>query len=70
MMYYVVHDFYDLQDGDYIYRVGDKYPREGYEPDEKRIKELSGKANKIGKKLIEKAEAKKAKATKKKSAEK
>lgn len=52
-MFKVVHDFYDLQDSDYIYHIGDKYPRDGHEVDSARIKELSGKSNKIGKVLIE-----------------
>lgn len=60
-MFKVIHDFKDLQDKGKIYKVGDKYPREGYDPTEKRIAELLGKKNKIGKSLIKEiAEPKKA----------
>lgn len=51
-MYEVVYRFADLKDDSYIYEVGDKYPREGYEPTSERIGELSGTDNKIGKPLI------------------
>lgn len=44
----------DLEDNNHIYRKGDVYPREGLEPTEKRIKELSSKKNKIGEILIKK----------------
>lgn len=53
-MYKVIYKFADLQDSGHIYEIGDEYPREGHEPDESRIKELSGSGNKIGKPLIEK----------------
>ena len=60
-MFKVIHDFKDLQDKGKIYKVGDKYPRKGYDPTEKRIAELLGKKNKIGKSLIKEiAETKKA----------
>lgn len=49
----VIYKFKDLEDNGYIYEVGDTYPREGYEPTLKRIRELSGKKNKIGQPLIE-----------------
>lgn len=54
--YEVVHRFKDLEDNDYIYKVGDIYPREGIEPTKKRIKELSTEKNKIGEVLIKKIE--------------
>lgn len=60
--YEVVHSFKDLQDNDYIYKIGDVYPREGNEPTKKRIKELTSDKNKIGKILIEKIENKTEKA--------
>lgn len=55
-MFKVVHGFKDLKDNDYIYKKGDIYPREEIKLEDvpkKRIKELSGTNNKIGKVLIE-----------------
>lgn len=52
-MYKVICRFADLQDENHVYEVGDVYPREGHEPSLKRIRELSGKKNKIGQPLIE-----------------
>lgn len=55
--YKVIHTFKDLEDNGHIYNANkDIYPREGLEPTEKRIKELSTTKNKIGKILIEKIE--------------
>lgn len=48
----VVYKFADLIDGNYIYEVGDKYPRNGYKPTKERVEELKGSDNKIGKPLI------------------
>ena len=44
-MYTVLEYFTDLQDNGYAYKVGDTYPRKGYEPTEERIKELSSGKN-------------------------
>lgn len=44
-MYIVLKKFADLQDRNYIYDIGDEYPRKGYQPDEKRIAELAGNKN-------------------------
>lgn len=54
MKYMVVYPFKDLEDNNYIYdvKVHNVYPREGLEPTNERIKELSTKKNKIGKVLI------------------
>jgi len=55
-MFKVVHRFKDLKDNDHIYKIGDIYPREEIKLEDvpkKRIKELSGTNNKIGKVLIE-----------------
>ena len=52
MAYKVLCYFEDLQDDSYAYRVGDTYPREGVEPSEERIAELSSDANRRGKPLI------------------
>lgn len=52
MIYKVIHFFTDLQDNNYPYSVGDRYPRNGLDVSEARIRELSGKDNKQGKPLI------------------
>ena len=51
-MYIVTKEFKDSQDQDYLYKIGDMYPREGVEPDEERCKELTGKDNKQNQPLI------------------
>lgn len=59
-MYKVVKAFHDLKDvkktksGNvyYEYNVGDTYPRNGLNPSEERIAELSGENNKQGTPLI------------------
>lgn len=51
MEYRVIERFKDLQDNDRIYEVGDIYQGS---KSKKRIAELSGDENKIGKALIEK----------------
>lgn len=58
-MYRVLIDFADLQDEKYIYTAGDAYPREGYEPTEERIAELSGNENAFGQPIIAKQKGKK-----------
>lgn len=53
MGYKVIDPFKDVEDGNYLYpRVGEKYPREGYEPSEERIKALSSTNNRKGKPFI------------------
>jgi len=49
--YIVIHKFRDLQDGDHIYNVDNKYPRKGRSKKE-RIDELMSHENKIGVPLI------------------
>lgn len=44
-MYRVIKDFTDLQDNSHPYHVGDCFPREGMEVNEKRIRELSSERN-------------------------
>lgn len=51
-MYRVIKDFKDLQDGNHVYREGDKYPRKG-RPKKERVEELLGSENKRGEPLIE-----------------
>lgn len=53
MEYRVIERFKDLQDNDRIYEVGDIYQGS---KSKKRIAELSGDENKIGKALIEKVD--------------
>lgn len=53
MNYRVICTFADLQDSDYVYRVGDNYPRGNTKVAKERIEELLGSRNKIGKPLIE-----------------
>jgi hypothetical protein len=52
-MYRVKAYFTDLQDNDYAYNVGDKFPRDGMAVTFDRIQELSGTQNKRGIALIE-----------------
>lgn len=52
-MYKAIINFTDLQDDGRAYKTGDVYPREGHTPTDKRIAELSGNANKLGKPVIE-----------------
>ena len=49
-------EWHDLQDGGYVYKQGDAFPREGLEVSEERIKELSTINNKLGEVLIQKVE--------------
>lgn len=51
MPYTVITDFKDLQDGNHIYRAGEKYPRKGRAKKE-RVEELSGSENRRGEPLI------------------
>lgn len=52
MKYIVIKRWHDLQDNNYQYEVGDIYPREGLEPSENRILELSSSNNIPGIPLI------------------
>lgn len=40
MNYSVIRAFFDLQDGEYGYHVGDTFPREGYAPSQERLDSL------------------------------
>lgn len=51
-MFIVINAFLDLQDAEYLYDIGDAYPREGLEPSEERIKELLGSDNLQGQPMI------------------
>jgi hypothetical protein len=49
----VIKSFFDLQDNNYEYKVGDTYPRKDYKPTKARIDELAGNKNKLGFAVIE-----------------
>ena len=57
-MYKCISLFTDLTDNNYLYKVGDVYPREGLTPDAARIFELSTDANRRGVALIEEVQTK------------
>lgn len=50
--YKVVKAFFDLQDNNFAYKVGDTYPREGLDVLPTRIKELASANNRQGTPLI------------------
>ena len=58
MMYKVIARFTDLQDKNFAYGVGDKFPRAGYHPSKKRIAELASDKNRQGKPLIKEVKPK------------
>lgn len=47
MGYKVTRFFYDLQDNDHLYNVGDSYPRKGMAASDKRIAELMSGKNRL-----------------------
>jgi hypothetical protein len=51
--YRVLIDFKDLCDGEYLYREGDVYPREGSMPTKDRIEYLKGNENKFKQPVID-----------------
>lgn len=51
MKYKVIKRFRDLQDTNYIYNVGDKYPRKK-RANKERVEELMSNKNKIGEPVI------------------
>ena len=53
MGYKVIHPFTDLQDNNYLYKVGDSFPHLGFSVTDARLRQLSGTNNKRGKALIE-----------------
>ena len=53
-MYKVLIAFADLEDGNYIYRAGDTYPRKGFTASDERLAELASSENKQNRPLIEK----------------
>ena len=67
-MYRVINRFFDLQDNNHAYSVGDNFPHNGAEVDAKRIAELASDKNRLGVPLIEEI-AEKPKRTRKKKDE-
>ena len=59
-MYKVLEYFEDLQDGNYKYRVGDYFPRPGFNVSTERLEELTTNQNRRGRPLIAKEAAKQA----------
>lgn len=52
-MYKVIETFADLQDYNFLYNVGDTYPRMGMLPTPERIAELASNENRLRTPLIE-----------------
>ena len=52
-MYRVVSSFTDLKDNRYHYKVGDKYPRDGYKPTKERLEYLASDRTKRKSPVIE-----------------
>lgn len=67
-MYRVINRFFDLQDNNHAYSVGDTFPHNGVEVEAERIAELSSDKNRLGVPLIEEI-AEKPKRTRKKKEE-
>ena len=67
-MYRVINRFFDLQDNNHAYYVGDTFPHNGVEVDAERIAELASDKNRLGVPLIEEI-AEKPKRTRKKKDE-
>ena len=67
-MYRVINRFFDLQDNNHAYSVGDNFPHNGVEVDAERIAELASDKNRLGVPLIEEI-AEKPKRTRKKKDE-
>lgn len=51
-MYKAIEHFKDLKDSNYVYNVGDIYPRQGHIPSASRIAELLSTKNKRGRAVI------------------
>lgn len=55
-MYKVLNKFADFLDNDFVYEVGDAYPREGFEPSIFRLEQLSEFIHALGGPAIKKVE--------------
>lgn len=58
-MYKVVNAFFDLEDNNRPYKVGETYPRKGFSPDKKRLQALASEKNRLGMPLIKEEKKKK-----------
>lgn len=58
-MYKVLTAFFDLQDNNYAYSVGEKYPHGGIEISAERFAELESSKNKLGVPVIKKVQKRK-----------
>ena len=68
-MYKVIRRFYDLQDNNHAYFVGDTFPHNGGVVDADRVAELASGKNKMGVPLIEEIPEKPKRTRKKKDEE-
>ena len=68
-MYRVINRFFDLQDNNHAYSVGDTFPRNGVEAGSERIAELASDKNRLGVPLIEEIVEKPKRTRKKKDEE-
>ena len=68
-MYRVIEPFTDLQDNNYVYYVGDTFPRNGVEAGAERVAELASDKNLQGVPLIEEVVEKPKRTRKKKDEE-
>lgn len=68
-MYKVIESFTDLQDNNYVYYVGDTFPRNGVEVGVERVAELKSEKNRLGVPLIEEVVEKPKRTRKKKDEE-
>lgn len=68
MLYYkVIKKFFDLQDNNHAYNVGDVYPRKNAKVLQSRFNELASSENRLGEPLIVAVEEPKAEEPKKKT---
>ncbi len=58
-MYEVIRRFSDRTDNNYVYEIGDTFPREGVTASKERITELSGSENALNAPAIKKQEKQK-----------
>jgi len=69
LIYKVIAEFYDLNDGCHKYVPGDVFPRDGATATDKRIRELATDANRCGFPLIEEVAEERARKRVKKNAD-
>lgn len=61
MAYKVIRFFYDMQDAEHLYKVGDSYPREGVAVSDKRVAELLSNKNRLRQPVIAEVKTKRKK---------